>query len=180
MTIVELVRVRAAHARCRNGRLVMNLVHKLPLICVALAAALVVGVEPSPAVQELSPQKTREELLKLHNQERKKEDLSPLRLNPDLTRAAQEYAEFLARSGEFGHKIKGTPRSRVKDAGYKPKAVGENIAIGQPTPSLVFKDWLESKVHQENILREDFSEVGFGFATDKEGQMIWVTDFGDQ
>ena len=65
-------------------------------------------------------------------------------------------------------------------ASYKAVAVGENIAIGQLSLTAVVKEWMESDVHKENILSEDFTEVGFGFATDKEGQVFWVTDFGDR
>jgi uncharacterized protein YkwD len=69
----------------------------------------------------------------------------------------------------------------VKDAGYAmPTAVGENIAIGQESPAEVVQGWLESKGHKENILDKDYSEVGFGFVTQDDGDVIWVADFGDR
>jgi uncharacterized protein YkwD len=141
-----------------------------------VVAALQVAVraaEPNPAAIRL-------ELLKLHNQERKDADQRPLTLNAQLTKAAQAYAEYLAESGEFSHTAKGTMRSRVKDAGYDPRAVGENIASGQTSAAEVVKEWLESKTHKENILREDFADVGFGLAIDKAGEWIWVVDFGSR
>jgi uncharacterized protein YkwD len=120
----------------------------------------------------------RAELLKLHNRPRAEAKQKPLVLNSKLCLAAQEYAEYLAKSGELSHTAKGTMRSRVEEAGYESLAVGENIARGQESPDDVVASWLESKVHQDNILSEEFSDVGFGVATDKEGRTIWVTNFG--
>lgn len=148
-----------------------------PLLIVAVAANLfATGVSFSSA--ETKGDRIRHQLLKLHNQERKAAGVEPLTVNAELTKAAQEYAEVLAKSEEFGHTVKGTPRTRVKDAGYKPTAVGENIAIGQESPAEVVKGWMESKTHKENILRQEYSEAGFGFATNDEGEIVWVVDFG--
>jgi uncharacterized protein YkwD len=124
--------------------------------------------------------KTRAELLKRHNKERMDADLKPLKLSVELTAAAQSYAEYLAKSDEFGHKVKGTPRSRIKNAGYDANAIGENIAIGQTSATEVVDGWMESEVHRDNILSEDFTEVGFGIAKDKKGRTLWVADFGDR
>ncbi|QDU29087.1 Cysteine-rich secretory protein family protein [Anatilimnocola aggregata] len=156
----------------------MNLKAQLPMICVILAAALIVGVTWSQAAEKPRPAAIREELLKLHNKEREEADFEPLSLNAKLTKAAQSYAEYLAKSGEFSHTAKGTMRSRVEDEGYDANEVGENIAKGQAAASDVVKGWMESETHKGNILSEEFSEVGFGFATDEKGQMIWVTVFG--
>lgn len=153
--------------------------NKHALACLFLAIGLLFSGTVAPAA-ERDFAAIREKLLKLHNKERNDADVKPLKMSAELTKAAQAYAEYLAESGEFSHTAKGTMRSRVKDAGYKPRAVGENIASGQPTPAEVVKDWLESETHKGNILSEDFSEVGFGIAMDKEGQMVWVTDFGDR
>ena len=123
---------------------------------------------------------TRAELLKRHNRERREEGEKPLKLNAKLTAAAQEYADYLAKNGKFSHTAKGTMSSRVKDAGYKPRAVGENIAVGQSSTSSVLKSWMHSEGHKKNILSDKYSEVGFGIAKDKKGRLLWVTDFGDR
>lgn len=148
------------------------------LAWIAISAGLFASVATSIGA-EPKTDKTRRQLLQLHNKERKAAGLEPLAQNAELTKAAQEYAEFLTSSDEFSHTAKGTPRSRVTDAGYKASAVGENIAIGQKTPAEVVEGWMESKTHKDNILREDYSEVGFGIATDEKGRIIWVVDFGD-
>ena len=125
-------------------------------------------------------EKTRADLLKLHNRERRDDGEKPLKLNNKLSEAAQEYADYLAKSGKFSHTAKGTMSSRVKDAGYKPRAVGENIAVGQKSASSVLKSWMHSEGHKRNILSDKYTEVGFGIAKDKKGRLLWVTDFGDR
>lgn len=117
-------------------------------------------------------------LLDLHNAARAKEHLPPLKLNDSLMKAAQGYAQFLADSGKFGHEEKGTPSGRMKDAGYKGHAYGENIARGQRSVDAVMDAWMHSTGHRENILRKTYKEVGFGVVRDKEGRLVWVTDFG--
>ena len=56
----------------------------------------------------------------------------------------------------------------------RPKfAVGENIAVGQFTPTEVVKDWMDSPGHRKNILHKDFAEIGIGLFGD-----YWVQNFG--
>lgn len=147
-----------------------------------LAWMSIVFVAPVAAADKAKPdsEKTRMELLKLHNKERRDDGKKPLALNAKLSAAAQSYADYLAKSGKFSHTAKGTMSSRVKDAGYKPKAVGENIAVGQSSVPSVVKSWLHSEGHKKNILSKSYTEVGFGIARDKKGRLLWVTDFGDR
>jgi uncharacterized protein YkwD len=157
----------------------MNLRYSWHFVATLTAASLLLISNALPAA-EPNAAAIRAELLKLHNQERRDFDQPPLSLNAELTKAAQAYAEYLAETGEFSHTAKGTMRSRVKDAGYDARAVGENIASGQPSAAAVMKDWLESEGHKDNIVSEDFAEVGFGLAIDKEGEWIWVVNFGSR
>lgn len=151
------------------------------LTCCLIAGTLVATTATGFAA-EVAPNsdQTRKDLLKLHNRQRKEEGEKPLKLNAKLSEAAQDYAEYLAKSGKFSHTAKGTMSSRVKDAGYKPKAVGENIAVGQRSVSTVLKSWMHSEGHKKNILSGKYTEVGFGIARNKEGRLLWVTDFGDR
>ena len=81
------------------------------------------------------------------------------------------------------------PSTRVAGAGYPiPGAsVGENIHWGieaNATPVRIFRDWMESHGHRENILRPEFTEVGVGVAHEApklevEGRVgVYTTDFG--
>ncbi len=119
-------------------------------------------------------------LLKLHNEQRADTGAPPLRMDDRLSAAAQDYAEFLARTGNFSHTSEGTPGSRAREQGYRYHAIGENIAKGQTSPAMVVKSWMNSKGHRANILRKAFKDVGFGVATSKNGRLVWVTDFGSK
>jgi len=131
------------------------------------------------AADKKSPlEKARIELLNLHNKERKKKKLAELTMNDKLESAAQQYAEFMAESGKFGHNEQGTPEERIKAAGYEAMAGGENLAWGLPNAGRVVREWMKSDVHRDNILMEDFAEVGFGIAPNAKGELYWVTNFG--
>ena len=117
----------------------MNLSSPPFRLALFLAFAACATVNLQSAHGQADSEKTRADLLKLHNRERRDDGEKPLKLNNKLTEAAQEYADYLAKSGKFSHTAKGTMSSRVKDAGYKPRAVGENIAVGQRSASSVLK-----------------------------------------
>ena len=156
-----------------------------------LAYASLLGLCLSGSVEALSrkqtihgqnaaqnPDKVVERLLALHNAQRAKQGAKPLVLNAKLSAAAKDYAEFLARTGKFGHTENGSPGQRIKKQGYSYRADGENIAKGQPTAESVVNAWMHSSGHRANILNKGFKDVGFGVARDPKGRMVWVTDFG--
>lgn len=152
----------------------------LLLSCAVFASSVLSGTPCHAEKAKPNSAQTREDLLRQHNKERREEGKKPLTLNSKLSAAAQSYADYLAKSGKFSHTAKGTMSSRVKDAGYKPKAVGENIAVGQPSVPTVLRSWMHSEGHKKNILSKNYTEVGFGIARDKKGRLLWVTDFGDR
>ena len=109
----------------------------------------------------------RAKVVYLTNLERRKENLPPLKLQPQLMKAAQLHAEDMANRGYFSHV---TPEGvafdvRCKGAGYGGSPRGENIAAGFDTPDLVVKGWMNSSGHRENILTQDITEIGLGFTT---------------
>ena len=66
------------------------------------------------------------------------------------------------------HELDGKkPSDRVSAAGYDWRWVGENIAWGEEPPPAekIFKDWMDSPHHKENILRKEYKEIGIGRAT---------------
>ena len=126
----------------------------------------------------LDPDATVAQLLNLHNLNRAQDGEKPLAINPRLMSAAQDYAEYLARTGKFSHTAEGTPGQRESESGYKHHASGENIAVGQTSAAAVVKGWMNSEGHRKNILSKNFNEVGFGVAKGKNGRIYWVTDFG--
>jgi len=120
-------------------------------------------------------------VFEMTNDERKKEKVAVLVLNPALSKVARAHSENMAKQMKFEHKLDDkSPFDRLRDAGYKYAFAGENIAFGEENPSLamIMKSWMESKGHRANILQEEYTEIGVGIARDKEGQTYYTQVFG--
>jgi len=96
-------------------------------------------------------------------------------LVPDakLVRAAQGFADYLARHDKFDHDADGrTPMQRVTAAGYAWCRVAENIAYefssrGFESDALakaLVRDWMESSGHRRNLLDARLKDTGVGIA----------------
>lgn len=122
------------------------------------------------------------ELLELTNAERQRAGLAPLTLSTTLSSAAQRHAEDLVRSGIFSHTGSdgSQPSDRALDAGYPFRYVGENIAAGGSTASMTIQQWMNSIGHRDNILKPEYTEVGFGYIADENTpyRYYWVQVFG--
>ncbi len=101
--------------------------------------------------------------------------------NASLATAARDHASDMAAKNYFSHTSQDGPTFdvRVASAGYSGyRALGENIAAGQPTPESVVAGWLNSPGHCSNIMSADFRELGVGMATGGSYGTYWVQDFG--
>lgn len=105
------------------------------------------------------------------NMEREKRGLSPLRVDAELTRAAQIRAQEI--SERFSHeRPDGSKWRTVSGAAY-----GENIARGQRTPDKAMAAWMSSEGHRQNILRASYRSIGVSCM--KVGNVYhWVQLFG--
>jgi len=146
------------------------------------------------APTELTLGQARKTILCLINAERKAENLSPLKKNKKLQKAAQRHNEAMVGTGCFDHECPGEPTldDRLEQISYLVGsllqwAFGENVAWGvggdEGTPRSVVSAWMESHGHRANILHPDFDEAGVGFsvgtptsATAPGG--VYTTDFG--
>jgi uncharacterized protein YkwD len=99
----------------------------------------------------------------LTNEERKKAKLPALTINPRLMKAARGHSANMAKKGFFEHVLDGkTWGDRAKDAGYDFEVCGENVGStsGGANSKAMMKWWMESKDHRENIVRDEFTEIG--------------------
>lgn len=105
---------------------------------------------------------------------RRDHSLPALPSNVHLTQAAQQFAEFMAKTGKYGHRADGrTPADRVKAANYAYCAIRENIAYHRDSRAITAEDlaefftqgWINSPGHRENILAQYATETGVGVAT---------------
>lgn len=108
--------------------------------------------------------------------------------NPALSTAAAAFAEFMARTDQYGHEADGgTPSSRAAGAGYDACIVAENIAYqflstGFGTEELVrtfLEGWMDSPGHRANLLAPDVTELGVAIArSPRSGRYYGVQLFG--
>ncbi len=117
------------------------------------------------------------------NGERARVESPPLAESAELDRAAQAHAEDMLARGYFEHESpeRHTVRERAQSAGYRWRAVGENIALGQLTADEVMDSWMKSPEHRENILDPEYRDLGVGLALgeSKKGfRVLWVQTFG--
>ena len=118
-------------------------------------------------------------LLNQINEVRAREGVPPVWPNVLLARAAQAHAQAIADGEATGHfgPHGSDPLQRITDAGYRPRAFGENIAMGSSAPRLVVEAWMRSPGHRQVLLDPLVQEVGLGGVLDPD-YPIWVADFG--
>src|ERR1051325_11059326 len=69
-------------------------------------------------------------IVEMTNAFRKDNKLGALKPNPALTAAARAFADYLGKSGKFGHEADGRrPAERVVAQGYRYCTVAENLAL---------------------------------------------------
>lgn len=104
---------------------------------------------------------------------RRAERLEPVKPNGELTRAARQFAEYLARTGRFAHEADGRkPADRVGAAGYKHCMISENLALNQDSrgfstarlASEAVTGWKNSPGHRRNMVEPHVTEIGVGVA----------------
>jgi uncharacterized protein YkwD len=136
-------------------------------------------VETGPLDEKFVKEATQT-VLELTNQARAREKLPPLKLNALLSKAATAHSANMGRKGELSHKLDGKwPRDRVKAAGYDYASVGENIAVTEiDPPEKIVQKWLESPTHCENIMNDEFRELGVGIVRNDKGEIYYTQVFG--
>lgn len=100
------------------------------------------------------------------NVEREIVAISSLSTNAVLENAAMLKVQDMATKGYFAHK---TPEGNdpwywLYQAGYDFVAAGENLAVNFTDSQDVIDAWMESSGHRENILNQNFTDVGIATA----------------
>ncbi len=102
-------------------------------------------------------------VLKLVNKERAKAGRKALKLDTSLNSAAKVRAKEITKVFSHDRPDGSSCFSIMKEMGISYRAVGENIAAGQPTPEEVVNSWMNSEGHRANILSQDFEKLGVGY-----------------
>ena len=139
------------------------------------ATALLVSLcaLPMPAAAEVDAAAAAAQMLAATNRLRGQAGLPALASDERLSRAALEFARYMARTDRYGHQADGRePSQRVEAAGYDWCMVAENIAWqyhsrGFDTATLASRlvdGWEKSPPHRVNMLDKRPRQVGIATA----------------
>lgn len=105
-------------------------------------------------------------LVALTNEDREMHGLAGVIEDAVLSRAAQAAAEDMAANGYFAHVSPDgkTPWYWLEQSGYRYSYAGENLAVNFTDSVDVESAWMESPTHRANIVKPEYTHVGFGTA----------------
>lgn len=110
------------------------------------------------------------------------EAAAPLRWNRTLAKAAQRHSDDMARLDFLSHDGRdgSTAAQRIERAGYRYRAMGENIAGGQARPEDAVAGWIASPGHCATLMNPAFTEMGVAIAVNRRSRMgvYWTLEFG--
>lgn len=104
-----------------------------------------------------------DKLYQLTNQEREKNSLPDLTYNDKLSTAAYNKAQDMFAKNYWAHfgPDGRTPWDFILNSGYRYEYAGENLAKNFLFSDGVVSAWMNSQSHRENILKPNYTEVGF-------------------
>ncbi|UUO09099.1 CAP domain-containing protein [Blastopirellula sp. J2-11] len=105
-------------------------------------------------------------------------NLPAQRMNPELTKAAQDHAWYMAKTGQFSHHVNGGFVARARRHNFQGSPSGEIILWNAKSIEATFQGWLNSPGHRA-ILLSGARQVGYGYAVARDGSTYWVGVFGN-
>jgi uncharacterized protein YkwD len=143
----------------------------------AIATAVAQAVQPQPQ-PPLHEHPTLQQMLAKNNAIRGRLGLRAHRISPELTKAAQDHANYMASRHNFDHYANGGPNGRAYRYGFQGGGIRENIARGQGSVESAFGIWQASGAHFAS-LRSNTTDAGFGMAISRSGTPYWVAVYGN-
>jgi uncharacterized protein YkwD len=134
-----------------------------------MAIALTASAAPPPAPAD----QIEAQVFEAANGLRAENGLPVLEPNATLAAEARDFAEYLARTGQFSHTADGrNPGDRARAAGYDYCELAENIAYEEDDSGfgperlthLFMNGWENSPGHRRNLLSSDVTQTGVGVA----------------
>lgn len=106
---------------------------------------------------------TAQKLYELTNKERAAHNLSTLQYNDNLSDAARQKGADMFEKNYWAHygPQGETPWDFILESGYQYEYAGENLAKNFLFSDDVVSAWMDSPTHKENILRKEYTDVGF-------------------
>jgi len=134
----------------------------LSLLLILFQFGLKLGSGVMPQILGYAANISVEEVVRLTNEKRAENGLSPLSMNQQLVSGATaKGADMLARDYWAHVAPDGTqPWKFFTDAGYKYRYAGENLARDFTNAGSAVEAWMASPSHRENLLSSKYSEIG--------------------
>lgn len=127
---------------------------------------------------------TLENLLQAHNEYRRAEGVAELKLNNLLNISSNEKGVVMIDNQCWSHYCPPgkSPWDFFDDASYDYIYAGENLAEGFYSMDSLMQAWINSKTHRDNIVKPEFTEVGFsilyGNYLNNSNNILVVAHFG--
>lgn len=164
----------------------------LILIPLLLAFSLASASAQTPRAPDDFPtpdlKRTAELIVEATNDFREQQELSPLKNNRQLQKAAEYFADYMASTDEYSHDADGKqPAERAEEYGYDYCIVLENIAYQYSSTGFrsgelsrrIQRGWEKSPGHRSNLLDPDVTQIGVAVAQSEEsGYFYAVQMFG--
>ena len=148
-----------------------HLIRPVGLVAVGLIVGMLYGGATSTRVESVKGESTysgisKETLLEESNKVRMSEAVTPLKLNNDLSLAANLKARDMLVRDYWDHTAPDgtTPWYWYREVNYRYDFAGENLAKGFVTSPAVLTGWMNSEEHRNNALNKNYEDVGFGIA----------------
>lgn len=107
---------------------------------------------------------------------RRNRGLGLVRVDPVLTRLAEEQVAAMARADRLSHDVRGSLQSRMAAAGLRNVAAAENVSAGYYTFSDAFSGWRGSPGHDANLRFAPATRMGLAtaYAPGSKYKVFWT------
>lgn len=146
-------------------------------------AGILDGETPAPQAVASSPSYA-EQMLAADSRLRAARGKVPRKLDWRLCQAAQDHANYCARTGYFDHHVNGDPRIRARRYGFPAtdsiRSVTENMTCITQTVGGAFNAFRNSREHYQTILDDSYDLAGFAVAWEGKPSPVWVAVYGTE
>ena len=103
--------------------------------------------------------------------------LSPVSVDPQLTRIAADHAQLMASSNRVAHVLpgEGSFQQRMAAGGFVASVAAEDIGAGYKSLTAALQGWRDSPEHNANLLRAGVTRIGIAVfnAPDSKYRTYW-------
>jgi len=106
---------------------------------------------------------------------RQNNGLTPVTIDPILTRMAQEQARVMAARDKLDHSAGRPFQDRIRTSGFDARVAAENISAGYHTLAEAFSGWRDSPQHRANMLLNGATRMGIAavYAPNSKYKVFW-------